>query len=291
MCLHNDKRMWLWWPDACLRWSAQTSTNVQNSQANTAATLADCYAACFGLTTCTGVVYVFTGTSGQRCKLQTPTATQQITGSAPGTYRYPLERTCRGNNEFTGQLAQPTLALCELCGRTGPPISRGPPIFAGADNFYRLMCIFIFDIIDACLHSFTSNNPLCALWGELVQDQTVETAMKVRNLIIWLPNQKLGHPLRMAWTIGKRQRATPRLFLQPNVWSACLFFALYAESCSCTIEIFSTSFRAFLLWRCLYKNILSVKLRWSTRNDMMMMMMMMMMMRFIAGIIRERQSL
>lgn len=77
---------------------------------NTAATLADCYAACFGLATCTGVVYVFTGTTGERCNLEMPAATEPITGAAPGTYRYLLERNCRGNDEFTGQLvnAQPT---------------------------------------------------------------------------------------------------------------------------------------------------------------------------------------
>jgi len=39
-----------------------------------------------------------------------PAATEPITGAAPGTYRYLLERNCRGNDEFTGQLvnAQPT---------------------------------------------------------------------------------------------------------------------------------------------------------------------------------------
>jgi len=143
LCLHNDKQMWSWWPDACLRWS--TKVDVQNSQVNTAVTLADCYTACLNQATCTGVVYVFTGTSGQRCNLEIPTATESITGSAPGMYRYLLERGCRGNDEFTCQLvnAQPTSHYANYAPNRAADFGRADD-FCGRRQFVIGLCAFLF---------------------------------------------------------------------------------------------------------------------------------------------------
>jgi len=98
-------------------WTTYDNSNVNGGRAASATTLIACLAACAYDAACTGVDWVFSPPTGQRCWLSGSGAIN--TGTVPGVTHYALVKDCTGRQSSLAYFRTRSLAIanipCDCC--------------------------------------------------------------------------------------------------------------------------------------------------------------------------------